>query len=140
MQYATSVDVGAPPDVVWSLLEDVEGWPGWTSTMTSVQRAAAGTLTEGERVRIKQPGLPAADWVVTAVDPGSAFTWRSRAAGVTTSATHEVVPAPTGSRVTLTLEQHGPLAGLMSALLGGKARRFVEIEAAGLRQRAERGE
>jgi hypothetical protein len=81
--------------------------------------------------------MPPAEWTVTAVEAGASFTWVSKRPGVTTSATHLVAPTATGSRVTLTIEQHGPLAALTGALLGGKVRRFVEIEAAGLRERVE---
>ncbi|QAY69410.1 SRPBCC family protein [Xylanimonas protaetiae] len=137
MRYDTTVDIAASPDAVWGVLEDVEAWPRWTRSMTSVRRTAAGHLLPGEHVKVRQPGLPAADWTVTAVDPGASFTWVSKSPGVTTSGTHVVAPTASGSRVTLTIEQHGPLAPLVGVMLGGKTRRFVEIEAAGLRDRLE---
>ncbi|MCL1869046.1 MAG: SRPBCC family protein [Promicromonosporaceae bacterium] len=138
MRYDTTVDVAAPTDAVWAVLQDVEAWPTWTSSMTSVRRSAAGPLQAGEHVKVRQPGLPPAEWTVTSVEQGASFTWVSHATGVTTSGSHVVAPTRDGSRVTLTLEQHGPLSPVMSVLLGGKARRFVEIEAAGLRARMQR--
>ena len=138
MRYDTTVDVAASPQDVWRVLEDVETWPSWTRSMTSVQRAAAGPLHPGEHVQVRQPGLPPAEWTVTAVEPGESFTWSSHATGVTTSATHVLAPTRDGTRVTLTIEQHGVLAGLTGAMLGGKVRRYVEIEAAGLRARLQR--
>jgi uncharacterized protein YndB with AHSA1/START domain len=138
MRYDTTVDVAAPPDDVWHVLEGVEGWPRWTPSMSSVRRSATGPLTEGEHVVVRQPGMPPSEWTVTAVERGSSFTWVSKRPGVTTSATHLVAPTRDGSRVTLTVEQHGPLAGISGILLGGKVRRFVEIEAAGLRAELER--
>ncbi|WP_425955734.1 SRPBCC family protein [Xylanimonas sp. McL0601] len=138
MRYDTTVDVAAPPQDVWRVLEDVETWPTWTKSMMSVRRSAAGPLVAGEHVKVRQPGMPPAEWTVTAVEPGASFSWSSHATGVTTSATHVVAPTHDGSRVTLTIEQHGPLAGLTGMMLGGKVRRFVEIEAAGLRDRLQR--
>lgn len=137
MRYDTTVDVAAPPDAVWHVLEGVEGWPRWTPSMSSVRRSTTGPLLAGEHVTVSQPGMPPAEWTVTAVEPGESFTWVSKRPGVTTSATHVVAPTRTGSRVTLTIEQHGPLAGIADVLLGGKVRRFVEIEAAGLRAELE---
>ena len=137
MRYATAVEVAAPVGVVWRVLEDVEAWPRWTPSMTSVSRTATGPLTVGETVRVRQPRLPEATWTVTAVYPGSAFTWVSRSPGVVTTGTHVVAPLPTGSRVTLGLEQHGPLAGVVGMLLGRTVRRYVDQEAAGLKARVE---
>ena len=137
MRYDTAVEVAAPVDVVWRVLEDVEAWPRWTPSMTSVSRTATGPLTVGETVRVRQPRLPEATWTVTAIDPGSAFTWVSRSPGVVTTGTHVVAPLPTGSRVALGLEQHGPLAGVVGMLLGRTVRRYVDQEAAGLKARVE---
>lgn len=137
MRHDTTIDVAAPPEDVWRVMEDVETWPRWARSMTSVRRSATGPLLVGERVKVRQPGIPAAEWTVTAVERGASFTWVSRRPGVTTSATHVVAPTRNGSRVTLTIEQHGPLAAITGVLLGGKVRRFVEIEAAGLRDRVD---
>ena len=137
MRYDTTVDIAAPPEAVWPVLEGVESWPRWTRSMSSVRRSATGPLLAGERVKVRQPGMPPSEWTVTAVEPGASFTWMSKRPGVTTTATHVVAPAGGGSRVTLTVEQHGPFAGLSGVILGGKVRRLVEIEAAALRDRLE---
>jgi hypothetical protein len=55
-----------------------------------------------------------------------------------TVATHAVVPDPTGgSTVTLTIEQSGLLVPLFSPMLSRFSRRYMTLEADGLKRRVE---
>jgi uncharacterized membrane protein len=129
-------DVSAPVDVVWTVLADVENWPDWTASMSKVE-VINGPAGAGARVRIKQPKFPAFTWQVTEWEPGHAFTWASSSGGVYSVARHLIEPAGKGSRVTLSIEQRDPLAWLVALLAGGVTRRYVAMEAAGLKARAE---
>jgi hypothetical protein len=51
-------------------------------------------------------------WEVTEVVNGRNFTWQAKGPGLKTIARHEVVPDATGSRVTLSIQQIGPLGAL----------------------------
>ncbi len=139
MEFTVTVPVDASPDRVWALFVDVERWPELTPSMSNVRRIDTGELRLGSTAMIKQPGLPPAMWRVTELEPGRVFTWESRSTGVTTSGRHEVEPAGAGARITLTLRQTGPLAGVLGWLLGGRIRRSVTQEAQGFRRRAEAG-
>jgi uncharacterized protein YndB with AHSA1/START domain len=130
------VAVAATPERVWAVLQDVESWPEWTASMTSVQRAAGGPLRVGEQVRVRQPRLPRTVWTVTRVEPGRSFSWSASTPGVRTTADHEIHPGPDGCRVVLRLVQAGPLAAPIDLLLGRMVRRYVDLEAEGLRRRA----
>jgi hypothetical protein len=44
------VGVSAPPEVVWAILSDVEGWPAWAP----LYRKASGALRIGERIAVEQ--------------------------------------------------------------------------------------
>src|SRR5262249_52015198 len=66
------------------------------------------------------------------------FTWTSRSGGITTAADHEIVAGPDGtSRVTHRIRQSGALAGVVALLVGRRARRYVDMEAAGLKRATE---
>jgi uncharacterized membrane protein len=39
-QHETSLKINAPVERVWSTTCDIESWPRWSPTMTSVQAAA----------------------------------------------------------------------------------------------------
>lgn len=138
MYYETSVTIEATAGEVWAVLWDVERWPEWTPTMTSV-RTTGGELRDGSVVRIRQPRLPAAEWAVTDLKPDEGFSWTARAAGMTTVADHRIALSPTADTVTVTLSvrQSGPLAPVVGLFMGRLVRRYVDTEAAGLRRRCE---
>ncbi|CAI7974293.1 MULTISPECIES: SRPBCC family protein [unclassified Parafrankia] len=149
MYYETSVTIDATSDEVWAVMRDVERWPTWTPTMTTVDMAARpaavgssgadGELRDGSVVRIRQPRLPAAEWTVTDLTPGSGFSWISRATGMTTVADHRITPAAEDGKVTvrLSLRQSGPLAPVVALFMARLVRRYVDTEAQCLRQHCE---
>src|SRR5919108_6017075 len=92
MKLERSIAITAPPDTVWSVLADIERWPEWTASMTTVQPLDPGGLAAGARVRIKQPRLPPLVWRVTALEPGRSFDWVARSPGATTVARHRIEP------------------------------------------------
>ena len=52
-----SITINAPIDVVWSVFTDVERWPTWASSFTSVE-LVDGPMRLGAKARIRQPRLP----------------------------------------------------------------------------------
>src|SRR5262249_50688801 len=121
---------------VWAVLTDVERWPEWTASMTSVAYVKGSSIAVGSRARIKQPRLPEVLWEVTEVEPGQSFSWQAGSAGITTLATHRLTPEPAGGvSVHLGIRQRGPLAWLVGLLTAGMTRRYVGMEAEGLKQR-----
>src|SRR5690242_2704258 len=51
MTYRTAIDIDAPVERVWEVLMDVERWPDWSPTMTSVERLEPGMLRPGSSAR-----------------------------------------------------------------------------------------
>ena len=136
--FETTVEIDAPVDRVWDILVDVERWPEWTASMTNVERLSGSALVKGATARIKQPRMPSLVWEVTEIEAGASFTWRTSSAGVTTVGSHVIRPAVNDrSAVTLGVDQSGPLAPLTGLLTSRLTRRYVEMEARGLKQRCE---
>ena len=118
-------------------MSEIERWHEWTPTIRSVRRTNAGPFRIGARARVYQPKFPPADWIVTALDEGRAFTWESRAPGMKVVARHVVEPAADGSRVTLSIQYSGIFGELFGRLTGSINRRYIALEADGLKRRAE---
>jgi hypothetical protein len=124
---------------VWDVFANVEHWPQWTTSVERIVALNGPELEVGKRFEIKQPKLPTVVWEVTKLDRGASWTWRARSPGNTTLATHEVVAQ--GSDRTLVrqrIEQRGPLGALVGVMLRRLTRRYLELEAQGLKARSEK--
>ncbi|TVZ00214.1 polyketide cyclase [Trebonia kvetii] len=132
-----SIDISATQERVWQVIADVESWPQWTKSMTTVKRLDNGPLRFGSRARIKQPGLPNLVWQVTDLTAGAEFTWVAHTPGVETVASHRLEQTPAGVRLTLTVTWTGVFAGAVAAIAGKKTRGYLALETAGAKGRAE---
>ncbi len=140
MHFQDSIDIKAASEDVWAVLADVERWPDWTGSIDKVELQGDGELTPGAKVRIKQPRFPPVTWEVTQLEPGRNFSWTATNVGLTTVGDHRVAPVD-GSTVNVQLElrQSGPLAGPLGALTSGLTKRYLRMEAEGLKRRCEAG-
>jgi hypothetical protein len=132
-----TIDIEAPPAVVWPVMADGERWPEWTASVTSVRRLDKGPLRIGSRALIRQPRFPPAVWTVTTLEPGRRFVWKSGLPGMWVYGDHSVEATPTGTRATLKLSYDGVLARLMGRLTRGITNRYLDMEANGLKRRSE---
>ncbi len=142
MRYETSIEIDAPFERVWDVMKDVERWHEWTASIRSVEYLDGGTMQVGSRARVRQPKLPPATWRVSSVDEASegkrSFTWTAGGPGMRSVGTHSVAARSDGGTVaTLSIENTGLLARLFWTLLAGTTRRYVDMEAAGLKARSE---
>jgi uncharacterized protein YndB with AHSA1/START domain len=138
MQFTTSVEIDAPAEAVWAALVDVPRWPEWTESMQDVRWLDEDGMRVGARARVKQPGTPPLTWTVTELDPGRVFTWEASGPGAKTIGAHTVSSSGAHvSTLTLGLTQSGVLARLVGALTGARTRKFVQMEANGLKRAAE---
>ena len=138
MELGTSIDVAAPPERAWEVLVDVERWPEWTDSVSSVQLLDAEPLAVGSRVEVSQPRIPTGTYTVTSLEPGRAFTWEQRQPGSTVVAHHACTALPDGgTRVELRVVMSGAVGGLVGRLYRKLTERYLAMEAAGLKARAE---
>jgi uncharacterized membrane protein len=135
--FSIAVDVKASRDEILAVLFDVERWPEWTSTMTSVRRLDEGALARGSAARVRQPKLPSGIWRVVELDPARGFAWATQSPGLRLEAGHWAETSAAGSRVTLTLAFSGLLGALAARFYGALSQRYMAIEAEGLRKRCE---
>ncbi|MEO3756991.1 SRPBCC family protein [Mycobacterium sp. B14F4] len=132
------VEIDAPAGVVWDVFTDVERWPDWTASVTRIVALDGAGLAVGKRFAIKQPRLPKLVWEVTEFSPGASWTWVQRSPGGLTVARHEVVAVSNArTRVGQRLEQRGPVGSVVALFIRPTTRRYLDLEAAGLKARSE---
>ena len=75
---------------------------------------------------------------MTSLVPGRSFRWESSSPGLATVADHAVHARGSDRTVlTLSLRQEGPAAAIARLLLSRITRRYIRMEAEGLRKRSE---
>ncbi len=134
----SGVTIDAPASLVWEVFTDVERWPEWTASVTRLVALDGPGLAVGRRFRIKKPKLPTLVWEVTEVVLGVSWIWMQRSPGGSTIAQHEVMPTANGrTLVRQVLDQRGPIGALVARLMRKTTRRYLELEAQGLKSRSE---
>jgi uncharacterized membrane protein len=131
-----SITIDAPIEVVWSVFTDVERWPTWASSFTSVE-LVDGPMRLGAKARIRQPRLPTVVWEVTKWEPGQSWTWTATSFGACTEASHVLSRVSERTNAEQSITWSGPIGRLAAFVWRSLTRRYLAIEAAGLKQRSE---
>jgi uncharacterized membrane protein len=140
MRFEQSVEVEAQQQRVWDVLSDVAAWPKRIETVDSVELLTPAPLAVGSRLRLKQPKLGEGMWDVTIWDAPSYFELRQESSSITSVAGHRVEALEEGrSRLTLSLDMHGPLIPV-ALFFRGLTNRYMTNEAQGLKLAAESAE
>ncbi len=133
-----SIEIDAPPSVVWAIFADVERWSQWTASIDAIVPLDGPGIEVGNRFEIKQPRFPKLVWEVTDATPGSSWTWTQRSLGGTTLASHEVTERDDGGTlVHQSIDQRGPIGSLIGRVMRSLTRRYLDLEAQGLKTRSE---
>ncbi|WP_276271928.1 SRPBCC domain-containing protein [Haloarcula litorea] len=135
-EISASVEVPAPPAVVWEVLTDTDAYPRWNTLLT-----VSGDLEAGETVaaRLSVPGLPTVSFspTITAVEPERELRWESSLLGFDAEHVFRLEPTDDGgTRFVQTETVDGPLAGRVVGRLDRRLRRGFEQMNVGLRRRA----
>ena len=131
------VNIEASPELVWAVMHDIESWPTWTPTVTSIRRLEPGRFGVGSRALVRQPSLRPATWQVTDIDEGRSFTWVTRAPGVQVAARHSIEPSPAGSKVILSITFSGLWGAEVGRLLRHLSQQYLNAECLGLKWHCE---
>lgn len=138
MRFEESIDIDAQQERVWEVLSDLEAWPRRIETVDVVELLTPAPMSQGSRIRLKQPKLPEATWDITVWDAPSYFEWRQKSGGITSVAGHRVEMLEEGrSRLTLSLDMRGPLIPVIGLFYRGLTNRYMTIEAQGMKRAAE---
>lgn len=137
MEYELTVTIAAPLRRVWEILTDVERMPEWTASMTEVRRLDDGPLSVGRRTRILQPKMRPLVWTVTDLARERSFVWTATTGGMLLTGGHYLTAGDGDVSARFTMRLSGGPAFLLGPLVKPRTRRYVRMEAEGLKRRCE---
>jgi carbon monoxide dehydrogenase subunit G len=53
MRFESSIDINAPVNKVWALIDKHEEWPQWMPSIKKIERVSKGPLTVGSKLSVK---------------------------------------------------------------------------------------
>jgi uncharacterized protein YndB with AHSA1/START domain len=117
-----SVEIAAPPLYVWTIISDIDHWPGWNPDIESA--VLEGPLEPGTRFRW-QAGPGTITSVLRSVEPGRELGWTGVTMGVHAVHVWRLEPTQWGTLVTTEESWSGWPTRVMHARLEATLRRAV---------------
>ncbi|MCU0425634.1 MAG: SRPBCC family protein [Candidatus Kapabacteria bacterium] len=135
--FTQEITINADVSKVWSVLADVTAWAEWTASIESIEPLNKPPLGTGTQVRIRQPKLRPAVWVITEWAENLNFMWVTSNPGLRIEATHILKTTSDGCPITLGIRMEGFIAPLVKLLTGKLTEQYMAMEAEGLKKRYE---
>jgi uncharacterized protein YndB with AHSA1/START domain len=128
MIIANKIIIDAPQESIWQTTTDIESWPTWWPGMEKIVREDKGIFDVGSSALIKQKFMPESRWMVTDINPGHSFTWKTKNIGIEMIATHRIVSNVANVTSMLEIELNGLLINLLGFLIEGPIARSLKEE------------
>jgi carbon monoxide dehydrogenase subunit G len=122
MVFQSSIDINAPVEKVWALIDKLNEWPQWMPSIKKIERVSKGPLTVGSQLSVtaKVSGLTV-KLFMTVIEfvPERAVVMQGKALGTNLTRFYILEPMNDKTKVTVGGEASGFLAWL--ARRGGQA-------------------
>jgi carbon monoxide dehydrogenase subunit G len=122
MRFESSIDINAPVEKVWALIDKLEEWPQWMPSIKKIARLSKGPLTVGSQLSVtaKVSRLTVKLLMtITEFVPERTVVMKGKALGTSLTRFYTLEPVNGKTKVTTGGEVSGALAGL--ARRGGQA-------------------
>ena len=122
MRFESSIDINAPAEKVWALVDKLEEWPQWMPSIKKIERVSKGPLTAGSQLSVtaKVSGLTVTLLMtITEFVPERNVVMKGKALGTNLTRFYNLEPLNGKTKVTIGGEVSGVLAWL--ARRGGQA-------------------
>jgi len=122
MRFASNIDINAPPEKVWTLIDKLEQWPQWMPSIKKIERISKGPLAAGSQlsVTVKVSGFTVTLLMtITEFVPERNVVMKGKALGTNLTRFYNLEPLSGKTKATIGGEVSGALAWL--ACRGGQA-------------------
>jgi len=122
MRFDSSIDINAPAEKVWTLIDKLEEWPQWMPSIKQIERLSKEPLTVGSQLSVtaKVSGLTV-KLLMTIIEfvPERTVAMKGKALGTNLTRFYTLEPVNGKTKVTIGGDVSGALAWL--ACRGGQA-------------------
>lgn len=122
MRFSSSVEINAPVEEVWSLIDKLEEWPQWMQSIKKIERVSEGSLAVGSQLSVTaKVNRLTVNLLMTISEfvPERSVVMQGKALGTNLTRFYFLEPVNGKTKVTIGGEVSGLLAWL--ARRGGKA-------------------
>jgi len=121
MRFESSIEINAPTEKVWALIDKLEEWPQWMPSIKKIERLSKEPLTVGSQLSVKAnvSGLPVTLLMtITEFAPGRNVVMEGKTLGTRLMRFYTMEPVNGKTKVTIGGDVSGTLAWL--ACRGGQ--------------------
>jgi uncharacterized membrane protein len=122
MRFESSIEINAPANKVWALIDRLEEWPQWMPSIKRIERVSKGPLTVDSQLSVtaEVSGLTVTLLMtITEFVPERTVVMQGKTLGTNVARFYTLEPTNGKTKVTIGGEASGVLAGL--AHKGGQA-------------------
>jgi carbon monoxide dehydrogenase subunit G len=122
MRFESSIDINAPVEKVWALIDRLEEWPQWMPSINKIERISEGPLTVGSQLLVTaKVSRLRVKLLMTIIEfiPERTVVMRGKALGTNLTRFYTLEPVNNKTKVTIGGDVSGALAWL--AQRGGQA-------------------
>ena len=131
MRFSSSVEINAPVEKVWSLIDKLEEWPQWMQSIKKIERVSEGPLAVGSQLSVTaKVSRLTVNLLMTISEfvPERSVVMQGKALGTKLTRFYFLEPVNGKTKVTIGGEVSGLLAWM--ARRGGKAVSYEIAQAA----------
>ena len=130
LKFSSSVEIDAPPEKVWALVNEFEEWPQWIPSIKKIEKLSEGALGEGSQIRVTAKSIITVKLLMTITEfvPGRHAVMQGKVLGTEMTRYYTLEPVNGGTRLTAGGEVSGLLAYLVRR--GGQALSEEIVQAA----------
>ena len=130
LKFSSSVEIDAPPEKVWALVNEFEEWPQWIPSIKKIEKLSEGALGEGSQIRVIAKSTITVKLLMTITEfvPRRHAVMQGKVLGTEMTRYYTIEPVNGGTRLTAGGEVSGLLAFLVRR--GGQALSEEIVQAA----------
>ena len=115
MKFSSSVVIDAPPERVFSLVDNLEEWPQWIPSIKRIEKLSDGPLKEGSQIRVTAKSGVTVKLLMTITEfvPGRRGVMQGKVLGVRMTRYYTFESVEGGTKLTAGGEVSGILAFLI---------------------------